>query len=99
MDEEFLQKEAYPIMREAALFYSQFLVTDTLTGWLISTPSNSPENGGMVAGPTMDHQIIRSLFNACIEASRILGTDQEFASELEEMVPQIAPNIYSLHPY
>lgn len=91
-DEEFLQKEAYPIMREAALFYSQFLVADTLTGWLISTPSNSPENGGMVAGPTMDHQIIRSLFKACIEASTILNTDQEFASELKEMVPLIAPN-------
>jgi len=91
-DKEFLQKEAYPIMREAALFYSQFLVEDTLTGWLISTPSNSPENGGMVAGPTMDHQIIRSLFNACIEASTILDTDQEFASELKEMVQQIAPN-------
>ena len=91
-DEEFLQKEAYPIMREAALFYSQFLVADTLTGWLISTPSNSPENGGMVAGPTMDHQIIRSLFNACIEASTILDTDQEFAGELKEMVQQIAPN-------
>jgi len=91
-DEEFLQKEAYPIMREAALFYSQFLVEDTLTGWLISTPSNSPENGGMVAGPTMDHQIIRSLFKACIEASEILNTDQEFAGELKVMVPQIAPN-------
>jgi alpha-L-fucosidase 2 len=92
MDEEFLKNEAYPIMREASLFYSGYLVEDTLTGWLISTPSNSPENGGLVAGPSMDHQIIRSLFYACIEASSILDTDQKFANELKELVPLIAPN-------
>jgi alpha-L-fucosidase 2 len=91
-DEEFLRERAYPIMRDAALFYSQYLVPDPKTEWLISTPSNSPENGGLVAGPTMDHQIIRSLFRSCVEASEILDTDKEFASSLNEMIPQIAPN-------
>jgi alpha-L-fucosidase 2 len=91
-DEEFLRLRAYPVMREAALFYSQYLVPDPKTGWLISTPSNSPENGGLVAGPTMDHQIIRSLFKACVEASDILDTDSEFGSMLQEMIPRIAPN-------
>jgi len=79
-------------MREASLFYSQYLVPDPKTGWLISTPSNSPENGGLVAGPTMDHQIIRSLFRSCVEASEILDTDREFCSTLQEMIPKIAPN-------
>jgi len=91
-DEEFLQNEAYPVMREAALFYARYMIKDPSTGWLISTPSNSPENGGMVAGPTMDHQIIRSLFQACIEASHILDTDQNFAEELEQLSDSIAPN-------
>ncbi len=59
-------------MKGAARFYVDFLVTDPKTGWLVSSPSNSPENGGLVAGPTMDHQIIKSLFKACIEASEIL---------------------------
>lgn len=91
-DETFLREKAYPLMRSAALFYSQYLVEDPETGWLISTPSNSPENGGLVAGPTMDHQIIRSLFNACVEASSILGTDGSFASELKGLSLRIAPN-------
>ncbi len=91
-DKNFLKEKAYPLMKGAAVFYSQFLVKDTKTGWLISTPSNSPENGGLVAGPTMDHQIIRSLFNACVEASEILDTDHEFAAKLKEQVAQIAPN-------
>ena len=91
-DQSFLQDKAYPLMKSAALFYSQYLMEDPSTGWLISTPSNSPENGGMVSGPTMDHQIIRSLFNACIEASAVLDRDQQFASELEVLSARIAPN-------
>jgi alpha-L-fucosidase 2 len=91
-DEVFLRQKAYPVMREAALFYTQYLIPDPETGWLISTPSNSPENGGLVAGPTMDHQVIRSLFRACVEASGILGTDEAFSARLQEMIPRIAPN-------
>lgn len=91
-DQEFLKNKAYPLMKGAAEFFTQFLIKDPKTGYLISTPSNSPENGGLVAGPTMDHQIIRSLFRACIESAQILGTDQAFAGKLKEMLPKIAPN-------
>src|SRR5262249_2183042 len=65
--------------------------------WLISTPSNSPEQGGLVAGPTMDHQIIRDLFNHVIEASRILDVDQELRAKLEDMRSRIAPNLIGQH--
>jgi alpha-L-fucosidase 2 len=91
MDSGFLRKSAWPVMKKAAMFYADFLVRDPKTGWLISTPSNSPENGGLVAGPTMDHQIIKSLFRACIRASEILGTDRSFADTLKLMLPEIAP--------
>ncbi len=91
-DREFLAVKAYPLMKGAAEFFTEFLIKDPKTGYLISTPSNSPENGGLVAGPTMDHQIIRALFRSCIEASEILGTDREFAAKLKEMLPKIAPN-------
>ena len=91
-DTAFLRNRAWPVMREAARFYSQYLIPDPKTGWLISTPSNSPEIGGLVAGPTMDHQIIRTLFNSCVEASGILKADQEFALKLKEFIPKIAPN-------
>jgi len=91
-DLDFLRERAWPVMREAARFYAQVLVPDPATGFLISAPSNSPEIGGMVAGPTMDHQIIRSLFAACVEASAILGQDRELAAGLEALIPRIAPN-------
>jgi len=91
-DEKFLRDRAYPLMKQAALFFVDFLIEDPRTGWLISSPSNSPEQGGLVAGPTMDHQIIRDLFTNCIEASRILGVDQEFRHKLLELKGRIAPN-------
>jgi len=91
-DKTFLRKQAYPIMKEAAIFFVDFLIEDPKTGWLISTPSNSPENGGLVAGPTMDHQIIRDLFTNCIEASKTLGIDKDFRRKLTELRSKIAPN-------
>ncbi|SHI70410.1 glycoside hydrolase family 95 protein [Pseudozobellia thermophila] len=96
LDKEFL-KEYFPIIKESALFYSQFLYEDPKTGYLISSPSNSPEIGGLVAGPTMDHQLIRALFRSVIEASAILGKDQAFAEGLKEMLPKIAPNKIGKH--
>jgi alpha-L-fucosidase 2 len=78
-------------MKGAALFYTDFLVKDPKTGWLVSAPSNSPENGGLVSGPTMDHEIIKSLFKECIQASEILGRDKEFADTLKARLEKIAP--------
>ena len=91
-DKYFLQNKAYPIMKEAALFFNSFLIKDPATGYLISTPSNSPEQGGLVAGPTMDHQIIRTLFNNVVQASEVLKTDLSFRQTLKEKIKQIAPN-------
>ena len=93
-DREFLARRAYPIMKAAALFFVDYLVKDPRNdkGWLLSGPSNSPEQGGLVMGPTMDHQIVRELFANCIEASRILGVDEELRNELIEKRGQIAPN-------
>jgi alpha-L-fucosidase 2 len=79
-------------MKEAALFFNSFLIKDPKTGWLISTPSNSPEQGGLVAGPSMDHQIIRGLFNNVIAASQLLNVDSIFRNTLKEKIKQIAPN-------
>ena len=91
-DKKFLRLRAYPLMKGAATFFADFLVEDPKTGWLISTPSNSPEIGGLVAGPTMDHQIIRDLFTNCIEASKVLDIDKDFRAKLEELCSRIAPN-------
>ena len=93
-DTDFLRTRAYPVMKKAAEFFVAFLVDDPVNGkgWLVSGPSNSPERGGLVMGPTMDHQIIRNLFGNCIEASRILGVDEAFRTKLTAMHKRIAPN-------
>jgi alpha-L-fucosidase 2 len=93
-DVDFLRDRAYPILKQAALFFTEFLIEDPVhdKGWLVSGPSNSPERGGLVMGPTMDHQIIRNLFANCIEASKILAVDEDFREKLLAMHNRIAPN-------
>jgi alpha-L-fucosidase 2 len=99
-DRQFLEQTAFPLMKGAALFYADYLVEDSATHWLVSGPSNSPEQGGLVMGPTMDHQIIRCLFQACIEAAKTLklnDADQKLIARLTTMVPRIAPNQVGQH--
>ncbi len=95
-DPKFIGKY-YDIIKGSALFFKDVLVKDKQTGWLISTPSNSPENGGLVKGPTMDHQIIRALFSIFTKSSEIVGKDKELRDSIAEMIPQIAPNQIGKH--
>ncbi len=92
-DTEYLKNTAYPILKEASRFFSEYLVPDPKNPqWLVSGPSNSPELGGLVMAPTMDHQIIRELFANTIEAAKILNVDTDFAEMLKEKRAKIAPN-------
>ena len=95
-DKTFLRQQ-YPVLKAAADFYASFLTKDSRTGWLISTPSNSPEHGGLVAGPTMDHQLIRELFKTTAAAANVLDTDADFQQELIAKAAQIAPNQIGQH--
>ncbi|WP_104383805.1 glycoside hydrolase N-terminal domain-containing protein [Sphingobacterium sp. HMA12] len=85
-------KEYYPIIKDATLFFKDFLVIDITTGWWVSSPSNSPENGGLVKGPTMDHQIIRSLFDIFSKSSKLLDRDIPLRDSIMKMRDGIAPN-------
>jgi len=69
-----------------------FLVKDSKTGWLVSTPSFSPEQGTLCIGPTMDHQLIRALMDSTIEAATILKTDKEFVAQLIDVRKNVAPD-------
>ena len=91
---------AYPIMKESAEFYLDFLIEEKKHGWLVTSPSNSPENSfrtadGQVAnvcmGPSMDEQILWDLFTHCIMASETLGIDDALRSELEKARARLAP--------
>lgn len=90
LDESFLQ-QVYPTLKEAALFLVDYLVEGP-GGTLVTCPSVSPENtyilpsgesGVLCFGSTMDMQMIRALFTACVEVGNILGLDEEFADQLE----------------
>jgi alpha-L-fucosidase 2 len=93
-DKEYLADRAYPPMKGAATFFLDYLVEDPVygKGWLVSGPSNSPERGGLVMAPTMDHQIIRYLFATTAEAARLLEVDEELRGKLLAARDRIAPN-------
>ncbi len=96
-DKDYLNR-IYPVLKEASVFFSEYLVPDPKNPeWLVSGPSNSPELGGLVMAPTMDHQIIRELFANTIEAAKILNTDADFAEMLKEKRAKIAPNLIGQH--
>jgi alpha-L-fucosidase 2 len=95
-DREFLAR-AYPLMKGSAQFFLDALVTEAKHGWLVTSPSLSPENThhgatSLVAGPAMDAQILRDLFTACIQASEILGQDADFRARLAAARTRLAPH-------
>jgi len=99
-DRDFLL-EYYPVMRECAQFYLDFLVEDPETGCLVTAPSNSPENtyyvpgtdqvAAICAGPTMDNTILYEMFGFTAEAAGILGKDDDFASLCLEAQRRLPP--------
>ena len=88
---QFLRDTAYPLMKGAAMFFVDTLVKDPQSGLLITGPSNSPEQGGLVMGPAMDREIVRTLIGETIAASRILGVDARLRDRLTSLRNQIAP--------
>jgi len=98
-DNDYL-KSVYPMMKEACKFYLDFLVKEPENGWLVVAPSYSPENAPnvngkrsfvIVAGSTMDNQMVFDLFSNTIQAANILADDQVFIESLANTVKQLAP--------
>ncbi len=96
-DKTFLA-EAFPVMKEAALFFLDFMIEDK--GYLKTCPSVSPENtyllpngtgGAVSAGVTMDNQIIRDLFGQCLLAADILRERDEIILGIEEAMKKLVP--------
>ena len=85
VDRNFL-RQVFPIMLNAARFFSQILVEDPnhrspATGlpYLVICPGESPEHGGkgrpspLDAGVTMDNQLISELFTNVLAAAEVLN--------------------------
>jgi alpha-L-fucosidase 2 len=96
-DLEYL-KSVYPILKDAAIFYVDFLVEHPKNHWLVVNPGTSPENapaahGGssLDAGTTMDNQIVFDVFSTAINAAEILKKDAAFVDTLKQMRKQLPP--------
>lgn len=97
LDLVFLREQAYPAMKEAALFLLDYMAEED--GLRITGPSVSPENrfiladgstGSLCMGPSMDMQIAYSLLSACQEAAALTGeADEAFLAEMQETLTRI----------
>ena len=88
-------------MKGSAQFFSDMLVEDPRSGYLVTAPTTSPENSflmpdgrkaNVVAGSTMDNQIVRELFRNTARAAELLDCDKSFADSLLMLAERLMPN-------
>jgi alpha-L-fucosidase 2 len=99
-DVEFLRTRAYPTLRGAAEFFLEYMVPEPKHGWLVTGPSDSPENWyltpdgercGESMGNTCDRVFVYALYSMCIEASKVLAVDDELRNKLEAARAKLPP--------
>ena len=99
-DNAYLAK-VYPILKGSAQFYLDNLMEEPKHGWLVTGPSNSPENAfvlpdgrkaNICMAPTIDMQQLRELFGNTARAAEILGLDEDLRKELLTKRAKLAPN-------
>ncbi|MFE1465592.1 glycoside hydrolase N-terminal domain-containing protein [Streptomyces nigra] len=94
-DREALRRRL-PVVEGAVRFFLDALVTDPGTGHLVTCPSVSPENAhhagvSACAGPTMDNQILRDLFDGYLAACDALGVSSPYAAQVRQARAQLPP--------
>ncbi|HVX79860.1 MAG TPA: glycoside hydrolase family 95 protein, partial [Devosiaceae bacterium] len=94
---EDLARRLYPVMAGATRFFLDVLKPLPGTDRLVTVPSVSPENvhphgASLCAGPTMDNQILRDLFDATVTAAERLGVDAEFRRAVAAARKKLPPD-------
>jgi alpha-L-fucosidase 2 len=98
-DKDFLRKEALPLLKGAVQFYNGWLVPDA-NGYLVTPMGHSPEHNFVYGnnerstlspGPTMDMAIIREAFTRYIEATALLGIQDDFTEEISKKLAKLIP--------
>jgi len=99
-DLRFLRERAWPVLKESAEFYLDWLAEDPKTKLLVSGPSTSPENTylldgkrlNLAMGNAMDQQIIRENFENVIEAAPLIGMKDVFTERVAAALARLAPS-------
>jgi len=96
-DKNFLAS-VYPVLKDAALFYADFLIEHPKYHWLVISPDESPENApkahdnsSIDVGVTMTNQIIFDVFSTAIKAAQILHKDARLMDTLKQKRSRLAP--------
>ncbi len=98
-DKAFL-RQMYPVLKSASEFYLAMLIAEPKHGWLVTAPSNSPENSfyladgqkaSVVMGPAIDSEVLHALFAGTADAARDLRIDDAFADRLRDTELKLAP--------
>jgi alpha-L-fucosidase 2 len=98
-DKTFLQTVGYPLLKQSAQFMLDYMVINPGNGYLMTGPSTSPENAFLFDGqacsvsmmPTCDNVLVRELFTACLESSKILDCDEAFRDSLQQSLDKLPP--------
>lgn len=101
-DRGFLSRRAYPVMKEAALFFLDYMTVHPKNGWLVTGPSTSPENSfypgppeqgeqQLSMGSTMDQMLVRDLFSFVLKSAELLETDAGLQQRLREAIELLPP--------
>ena len=100
-DETFLREKAYPVLRDAARFFLSYMVEHPMKKWLVTGPSNSPENWFIAPdtgkpcsdsmGTTCDRVLVYSLFSACVKGSELLGVDEKLRAQIAGARDRLPP--------
>ncbi len=92
-DEEFLRNTVYPMLKEQANFWNQFLWYSDYQKRLVVGPSVSAEQGPTVNGTTYDQSIVWELYKMAIDASETLGVDEDLRQVWQQKQSQLNPII------
>lgn len=90
-DAEYLKEKIFPIMRESARFYTQWLIYDEKQDRLVSSPGYSPEHGPVSVGNTYEQSLIEQFFIDFLKASEVVGEESALQSKVRETLPLLKP--------